>query len=48
MRRLKQVGNHTIVGASGDLSDFQHISHMLDDLVYVTILLQVSRLITFF
>ncbi len=30
MKRLKPVGPFTIVGASGDMSDFQHISHMLE------------------
>lgn len=34
MRRLKPVGDFTVVGASGDMSDFQHISHMLDNEVY--------------
>jgi 20S proteasome subunit beta 7 len=33
MRRMKAVGEYTVVGASGDMSDFQHISHMLDGLV---------------
>jgi len=31
--RFKQVGSNTIVGGSGDLADFQYISHLLDALV---------------
>ena len=34
MRRLKPVGDFTVVGASGDMSDFQYISQMLDNEVY--------------
>ena len=33
MKRLKSVGDFTVVGASGDMSDFQHISHVLEGLV---------------
>jgi len=32
-RRLKAVGEHTLVGGSGDIADFNHIEHMLDDYV---------------
>ena len=35
VRRLHPVGNATIIGAGGDMSDFQHIQSMLDDLVFV-------------
>jgi 20S proteasome subunit beta 7 len=28
--RLSKAGPHTIVGASGDMSDFQHIKHLLE------------------
>lgn len=31
VRRLQQVGDHTIVGGSGEISDFQSILHMLED-----------------
>lgn len=31
--RLKDVGGATIIGGSGDLADYHHILHMLDDLV---------------
>jgi len=31
--RVKQFGEHTIVGAGGDISDFQHIEDMLEDLI---------------
>jgi len=30
--RLKTVGKYTLLGASGELSDFQYMSNMLDDL----------------
>lgn len=33
MSRLKAVGNTTVVGASGDLADFDAISRMLDDVI---------------
>ncbi len=32
VQRLKAVGDTTVVGASGDISDYQHIEHMLDGL----------------
>ena len=33
MQRLHPVGDYTVVGASGDMSDFQYLQHMLDGLV---------------
>lgn len=33
VKRIKQVGEQTIVGAGGEFSDFQAISDMLDDVV---------------
>lgn len=35
MERLLQVGDTTVLGASGDISDFQYIKHTLQDLTYV-------------
>lgn len=32
--RLVGVGQHTVVGAGGDISDFQHIQHVLTSLTY--------------
>jgi len=32
IQRLHPVGTHTIIGASGDMSDFQHLQHSLDAL----------------
>jgi 20S proteasome alpha/beta subunit len=29
---LVTVGDQTIVGGSGDIADFEHITHMLEDL----------------
>jgi 20S proteasome subunit beta 7 len=31
--RLHPVGEHTIIGAGGDMSDFQYIQRMLDELI---------------
>lgn len=31
-RRLKEVGEHTIIGGSSDIADYHHILHMLEDL----------------
>lgn len=31
-RRLQKVGDHTLVGASGEISDFQSITDMLEDM----------------
>ncbi|KAI0739573.1 proteasome endopeptidase complex beta subunit [Daedaleopsis nitida] len=33
IQRLHQVGNSTVIGASGDMSDFQAIQSLLDDIV---------------
>ena len=33
MERLKAVGNTTVLGASGEISDFQAICHFLDELM---------------
>ncbi|KAI8388204.1 nucleophile aminohydrolase [Radiomyces spectabilis] len=33
IERLYPVGQHTVVGASGDLSDYQYIQHLLDSLM---------------
>ncbi|KAK0545112.1 Proteasome subunit beta type-7 [Tilletia horrida] len=33
IRRLVQVGDHTVIGASGDMSDFQHLQHLIDELL---------------
>jgi 20S proteasome subunit beta 7 len=33
VRRLHKVGDHTIIGAGGDMSDFQQLQHILDGLV---------------
>jgi 20S proteasome subunit beta 7 len=36
VQRLHPVGTSTIIGAGGDMSDFQYIQHMLDSLVCVS------------
>ena len=33
VQRLHQVGNYTVLGASGDMSDFQYLQSLLDDLI---------------
>jgi len=33
VQRLHPVGGHTVIGASGDMSDFQYIQALLDDLI---------------
>jgi 20S proteasome subunit beta 7 len=33
VQRLHPVGDYTVVGASGDMSDFQYLRHILDSLV---------------
>lgn len=33
IQRLQAVGTHTVIGAGGDMSDFQHIQHDLDSLM---------------
>jgi 20S proteasome subunit beta 7 len=32
MKRLAQIGEYTAIGASGDMSDWQQIQHLLDQL----------------
>lgn len=32
MQRLQAVGDYTVIGASGDMSDFQYIQRLLDDI----------------
>lgn len=32
VRKIKKVGNHTLIGCSGEFSDFQYLGDMLDDL----------------
>ena len=34
MKRLAKIGDHTVIGAGGDMSDWQHIQHMLDAEMY--------------
>lgn len=33
VERLKAVGEYTVVGAGGDMSDFQHLEKTLESLV---------------
>lgn len=33
MERLKQVGKHSLIGASGEISDFQEITRYFDELI---------------
>lgn len=33
VQRLHPVGTHTVIGASGDMSDFQYVQALLDDLI---------------
>jgi 20S proteasome subunit beta 7 len=33
IKRLYPVGEKTIVGSSGDISDYQYIQHLLDSLM---------------
>lgn len=33
MERLARVGDHTVIGASGDMSDWQAIQHQLNEMV---------------
>ncbi|CAG8617768.1 10758_t:CDS:2 [Ambispora leptoticha] len=33
IERLYPVGEYTVLGASGDISDFQHVKHMLDKII---------------
>lgn len=32
VQRLQAVGDYTVIGASGDMSDFQYIQRILDDI----------------
>ncbi|KAG5220175.1 Proteasome beta type [Salix suchowensis] len=34
VQRLHPVGDHTVIGAGGDMSDFQYIQQMLEDLIH--------------
>ena len=36
IQRLHPVGTSTVVGAGGDMSDFQYIQHMLEDIMSVS------------
>lgn len=40
MQRLQAVGDYTIIGASGDMSDFQYIQRLLDDIAVAEIAAQ--------
>lgn len=31
--RLLKVGDNTVIGASGEISDFQHVEHMFSELM---------------
>jgi len=33
IQRLHAVGDYTVIGAGGDMSDFQYLQHILDDLM---------------
>jgi 20S proteasome subunit beta 7 len=33
VERIKTVGDHTLIGASGEISDFQEIMRYLDELM---------------
>jgi 20S proteasome subunit beta 7 len=33
-RRMHPVGTHTILGAGGDISDYQYVQHLMDQLMY--------------
>jgi len=33
LERMKTIGDHTVIGAGGDYSDFQYIAKMLDELI---------------
>lgn len=35
IQRLEKVGRNAVIGASGDMSDFQNVQHMLGKLMYV-------------
>jgi len=42
--RLQPFGESTIVGGSGDLSDFQKVTGLVDELVYVSLLAPIEML----
>lgn len=33
VERLHSIGSHTVVGAAGDMSDFQYVKHNLEELM---------------
>jgi len=33
VERMLKVGNSTVIGASGDMSDFQYITYLMDKLM---------------
>jgi 20S proteasome subunit beta 7 len=35
IERLHKVADFTVLGASGDMSDFQYVKHLLDSQMYV-------------
>ena len=35
IRRLERVGDNVVIGASGDMSDWQNLKHTLNKLMYV-------------
>lgn len=37
VERLKPVGDYTVVGAGGDMSDFQYLEKTLESLVFVSL-----------
>lgn len=37
VERIKPIGKHSLLGASGEISDFQEILRYLDELMYVSI-----------
>ncbi|KAG6413260.1 hypothetical protein SASPL_125968 [Salvia splendens] len=39
VERLKSVGKHSVIGASGEISDFQEIMRYLDELMQVIYLI---------
>lgn len=38
VERLKPIGKHSLLGASGEISDFQEIMRYLDELMWVVFL----------
>ena len=43
IRRLTKAGEHSIVGASGEFSDFQAINRIIEDLMYVIFFTSTNR-----